>query len=116
MINIYHNTRCRKSREAIEYLKDQKINFNIIDYLNQNLSEEKISALINKLKIKPIELVRKNESIWKESYKSKKMSDLDIVRVLSSNPKLIERPIIESDKSAVIARPLKKLAIFLEKK
>ena len=116
MINIYHNTRCRKSREAIEYLKDQKINFNIIDYLNQNLSAEKISEIINKLQIKPIELVRKNESIWKENYKSKKMSDLDIVFALSSNPKLIERPIIESEKSAVSARPLENLAFFLEKK
>lgn len=116
MINIYHNTRCRKSREAIEYLKDQKINFNVIDYLNQNLSAEKISEIINKLQIKPIELVRKNESIWKENYKSKEMSDLDIVRILFSNPKLIERPIIESEKSAVIARPLENLAVFLEKK
>lgn len=44
------------------------------------------------------------------------MSDLDIVRILFSNPKLIERPIIESEKSAVIARPLENLAVFLEKK
>ena len=88
----------------------------VIDYLNQNLSEEKIKVLINKLQIKPIELVRKNESIWKENYKSKEMSDLDIVRILFSNPKLIERPIIESEKSAVIARPLENLAVFLEKK
>ena len=116
MINIYHNNRCRKSREAIEYLKSQNINFNVIDYLNQNLSEEKISSLLKKLEIRPIDLVRKSESVWKENYKNKKISDVELIRILSSNPKLIERPIIESIKSAVIARPIENLVAFLEKK
>ena len=116
MINIYHNTRCRKSREAIEYLKTQNINFNVIDYLNQYLSEEKISLLLKKLEIRPIDLVRKNESIWKENYKNKKISDVELIHILSSNPKLIERPIIEVEKSAVIARPIENLVAFLEKK
>ena len=116
MINIYHNSRCKKSREAMEYLKNKNINFNVIDYLNQNLSEEKLSSLLKKLEIKPIDLVRKNESIWKENYKNKKISELELIHILSSNPKLIERPIIEAEKSAVIARPIENLVAFLEKK
>jgi len=116
MINIYHNSRCKKSREAMEYLKNKNINFNVIDYLNQNLSEEKLSLLLKKLGIRPIDLVRKNESIWKENYKNKKISELELIHILSSNPKLIERPIIEAEKSAVIARPIENLVAFLEKK
>ena len=116
MINIYHNTRCKKSREAMEYLKNKNINFNVIDYLNQNLSEEKLSSLLKKLGIKPIDLVEKLEKIWKENYKNKKISELELIHILSSNPKLIERPIIEAEKSAVIARPIENLVAFLEKK
>ena len=100
----------------MEFLKNKNINFNVIDYLNQNLSEEKLSSLLKKLGIKPIDLVRKNESIWKENYKNKKISELELIHILSSNPKLIERPIIEAEKSAVIARPIENLVAFLEKK
>ena len=100
----------------MEYLREKNINFNVIDYLNQNLSEEKLSLLLKKLGIRPIDLVRKNESIWKENYKNKKISELELIHILSSNPKLIERPIIEAEKSAVIARPIENLVAFLEKK
>jgi arsenate reductase len=116
MINIYHNSRCKKSREAMEYLREKNINFNVIDYLNQNLSEEKLSSLLKKLGIRPIELVRKNESIWKENYKNKEISEVELIRILSLNPKLIERPIIETKKNAIIARPLEHLVNFLVKK
>ena len=100
----------------MEYLKNKNINFNVIDYLNQNLSEEKLSSLLKKLGIKPIDKEQKNESIWKENYKNKKISELELIHILSSNPKLIERPIIEAEKSAVIARPIENLVAFLEKK
>ena len=100
----------------MEYLREKNINFNVIDYLNQNLSEEKLSSLLKKLGIRPIELVRKNESIWKENYKNKEISEVELIRILSLNPKLIERPIIETKKNAIIARPLENLVNFLVKK
>ena len=50
------------------------------------------------LSIKPIELVRKNESIWKEQFKGKDLSDTEIIEAMVQNPKLIERPIIKSKK------------------
>ena len=64
MIKIYHNNRCKKSREAVEYLKEKKIKFTIIEYLKVNLSIDEMTILINKLNIDPINLVRKNENIW----------------------------------------------------
>ena len=48
--------------------------------------------------IKPIELVRKNESIWKEQFKGRDLSDTAIIEAMVQNPKLIERPIIKSKK------------------
>jgi len=68
-MKIYHNPRCRKSREGIKYLESKKINFEVIDYIKNNLSSEQIRNILKKLQLKPIEIVRKNEAIWKEKYK-----------------------------------------------
>ena len=104
-MKIYHNPRCRKSREGISYLESKKINFEVIDYIKNNLSSEQIRNILKKLKLKPIELVRKNEAIWKEKYKSRDFTDDQLIKILSNEPKLIERPIIVSEKLAVIGRP-----------
>ena len=104
-MKIYHNPRCRKSREGIKYLESKKINFEVIDYIKNNLSSEQIRNILKKLQLKPIELVRKNEAIWKEKYKGKEFTDDQLIEILSNEPKLIERPIIVSEKLAVIGRP-----------
>ena len=65
MIKIYHNSRCRKSREALEILKTKNIEFEIIEYLKDNLTKNQLRDLIKKLGVEPINLVRKNEQIWK---------------------------------------------------
>ncbi len=104
-MKIYHNPRCRKSREGIKYLESKKINFEVIDYIKNNLSSEQIRNILKKLQLKPIELVRKNEAIWKEKYKGKDFSDEQLIKILINEPKLIERPIIVSEKLAVIGRP-----------
>ena len=104
-MKIYHNPRCRKSREGIKYLESKKINFEVIDYIKNNLSSEQIRNILKKLQLKPIELVRKNEAIWKEKYKARDFTDDQLIKILSNEPKLIERPIIVSEKLAVIGRP-----------
>ena len=104
-MKIYHNPRCRKSREGVKYLESKKINFEVIDYIKNNLSSEQIRNILKKLQLKPIELVRKNEAIWKEKYKGKDFTDEQLIKILSNEPKLIERPIIVSEKLAVIGRP-----------
>ena len=104
-MKIYHNPRCRKSREGVKYLESKKINFEVIDYIKNNLSSEQIRNILKKLQLKPIELVRKNEAIWKEKYKAKDFTDDQLIKILSNEPKLIERPIIVSEKLAVIGLP-----------
>ena len=113
-LKIYHNPRCRKSREALQYLEETKQSFDIINYIDKRLSKAEIEQLLKELGYQPEELIRKNEAIWKEQYKGKDLSVDELVAALSENPKLIERPIISNGKSAVIARPLEKLIDFLK--
>ena len=110
---IYHNPRCRKSREALKYLQDKGYDFEIKDYIKNLLSLEEIVELIESLNIKPIELVRKNEAIWKENFKNKDLDDNQIINALSKYPKLIERPIVTKGKSSIIAKPIDKMLNFL---
>ena len=70
---------------------------------------ESLSELIALLAIKPIELVRTTDKIWKETYKGKQMSDSDIIKAMVAEPKLIQRPIVVNKSKAVIARPLEKI-------
>lgn len=109
MIKIFHNNRCMKSRLGIKFLEENELNFEIINYLNNPLSLEEIKIIVKKLKIKPIELVRKNETIWKSNYKNKELSDEEIVIAMFNYPKLIERPIIINGDKAVIGRPAEKI-------
>jgi arsenate reductase len=110
MIKIYHNNRCQKSRLGVKFLEKNKLDFEIINYQNDSLSMDEIKFLLKKLKIKPIDLIRKNELIWKTNYKNKKLSDEEIVMAMVDNPKLIERPIIVNGDKAIIGRPTEKIS------
>ena len=113
-MKIYHNSRCRKSREALEILRTKNIEFEIIEYLKDNLTKNQLKDLIKKLGIKPINLVRKNEQIWKENFKNKKLTSDEIIQILSDNPKLIERPIVELNDKAIIGRPPENIINLLQ--
>ena len=104
-MKIYHNPRCRKSRDGVEYLSSKGIDFEIIYYLKNPLSKKEIKLLVSKLGISISDLIRKNEKIWKENFKDKNLSEKELIKMLLKEPKLIERPIIESKNLAVIGRP-----------
>jgi len=112
-MKIYHNNRCRKSREGLAILEVSKQPFEIVNYLENPPSKEELENIVNMLAIEPIELVRKNEAIWKENFKDKDLSDIAIINVMLKYPKLIERPIVIKNNRAVIGRPPEKIKELL---
>ena len=109
MIKIYHNPRCSKSREGLCTLQDLKQPVEIINYIENPLTFDELQEIIRLLNIKPIELVRTKEAIWKEQFKDKELTDEEIITAMVENPKLIERPIVINGNKAVIARPSEKI-------
>lgn len=105
MIQIYHNSRCSKSREGLQILEESGKEFEVIEYMKEKVSVDELKNLIEKLKIQPIDLVRKNETIWKENFKGKELSDQEILEAMAEFPNLIERPIVIHNGKAVIGRP-----------
>jgi len=105
MIKIYHNSRCTKSRQGLVMLENSGKEFEIINYLKAIPSEKELTEIIKLLNVAPINLIRKNEQIWKENFKGKELSDKEIIVAMIQNPKLIERPIVINNNKAVIGRP-----------
>lgn len=112
-MKIYHNNRCRKSRESLAILEASKQPFEIIHYLENPPSKEELLDILRMLAIKPIALVRKNEAVWKENFKGKELSDNAIIEAMLKYPKLIERPIVIKNRKAVIGRPPEKVKEIL---
>jgi arsenate reductase len=113
MITVYHNARCKKSRESLELVKNSGKEYQIREYLKEPLSEEELGKLLDKLSFYPMQLIRTNEKIWKEEYKNKDLSDKELITVMVKNPKLIERPIVETPNTAVVGRPGSKIQDIL---
>ena len=113
MIQIYHNSRCGKSRECLAFLEKSGQEYEIIKYLEDVPTFDELKEIIKKLGIKPIELVRRKEKIWTENFKDKPLFDDEIINAMISNPILIERPIVINGDKAIIARPLEKATAIL---
>jgi len=114
MLKIYHNPRCSKSRNAVEYLNDNNHDYETILYLQTPPTGEELKDIVAKLKLNVRDIIRVKESEYKESNLSDKtLSDDQIINILTKNPKLIERPIIVANDKACIARPIDNLINML---
>ncbi|MBO3698212.1 arsenate reductase (glutaredoxin) [Roseivirga sp. E12] len=105
MLQILHNPRCSKSRETLQIIQDSDTQVEIIEYLKDVPSRAALEEVVQKLDIKPIDLIRKGEDIYKEQFKGKTLSDSEWIEAMVANPKLIERPIVIKGDKAVIGRP-----------
>ena len=113
MIQIYHNSRCSKSRDCLAFIENSKKEFKIINYLINPPSFDELSVIIKKLQLEPLDLVRQKEKVWIENFKNQKLNAQEIIQAMVSNPILIERPIIIKENSAIIGRDLKKVTDFI---
>ncbi|MDP6891955.1 MAG: arsenate reductase (glutaredoxin) [Verrucomicrobiota bacterium] len=102
---IYHNPRCSKSRQALQLLKENGEEPDVIEYLKKPLNQTELADLVKKLKISAHELLRKKEDEYNELGLSPETPEEDILTAIAINPILLERPIIVKGRQALIARP-----------
>lgn len=108
-LKIYHNPRCAKSREALKMIQDKGVKVEVIEYLQSPPTEKELRNILKTLSLSPIEIIRKNETLYKEKFKNKALSDSEWIKILANNPILIERPIVIKGNKAVIGRPPEKV-------
>ncbi|MFV0431562.1 MAG: ArsC/Spx/MgsR family protein [Alphaproteobacteria bacterium] len=111
-ITYYHNPKCSKSRAGLAILQEQNIDAELRLYLEDPLSIEELNKIVAKLGIKPIEIARKKEAA--EVGITADMSDDEIIAILSQNPHVIERPILEIDEKATVGRPTENIIQLID--
>lgn len=114
MLVIYHNPRCSKSRETLNLIEESGNMVQVVEYLKTPPSKSELENIVQMLGIKPEELVRKNEEIYKQNFKGRDFSDDEWIDILVENPQLLERPIVVKDKKAVLGRPPESVKTLLD--
>ena len=104
-LTIYHNPACTKSRETLALIRERGHEPQIVEYLKTPPSEAELTAIVRKLGIKPLELVRTGEQVFKDKYKGKTLSDKEWIKAMVADPILIQRPIVVRGDAAAIGRP-----------
>jgi len=103
-ITIYHNPRCSKSRTTLKLIQDAGFEPEIIEYMKNPPTPETLKALLKKLGMTAGELVRRNETAFKEADLAEADDDA-LVQAMSREPRLIQRPIVVQGQQARLGRP-----------
>lgn len=113
-ITVYEKPTCTKCREMDRFLRESSVDFSKINYYLEPLSERKLRHLIKKIGIKPRELLRTSEPIYRELGLGKKeFTDDEIISLMVTHPDLIQRPIVERGDRAVLGRPTENVRALL---
>lgn len=109
-ITIYEKTTCTTCRKVAKYLLENGVVFDKVNYYVEPFTKSKLRSLLKKMKMKPSELLRNKENIYKElRLADKKQSEDEILDLLVKYPELVQRPIIEMGDKAILARPPEKI-------
>ena len=114
MIKVLHNNNCSKSRAILEHLDENNVPFEIVDFIENPLSEIELKTVLKKLNTDVQGLIRKNEALFKEKFAGQELSDDEWIKVLAENPSLIQRPILIKGNIAMVARPIENVNFFIE--
>ena len=103
---IYHNPRCSKSRTTLSILEEKARDFEIIKYLETPPNASEIKKLLSELGINARDLMRKGEAEYKDqNLGDESLTQNQLIDAMVATPKLIERPIVRTEKGTVIGRP-----------
>lgn len=112
-VTIYHNPQCSKCRQTMALLDENKVEAEIIEYLQTPPSKEELSNIIN-LGIPAQELVRTGEDEWTAlGIDINTASDDELIEAMVSTPKVIQRPIVVANGKATLGRPPEKVLDIL---
>jgi arsenate reductase len=95
-------------------LRESGVSFEKINYYIEPLTKKKLVELLAKMKMKPRDLLRTSEAIYKElGLRTTEFTDDEIVSLMVKHPDLIQRPIVERGNRAVLGRPTENVKSLL---
>ena len=109
-LTVYEKPSCTTCRQVSKILIEKRIDFDKVNYYIEPFSKSKLKSLLKKMNMKPSDLLRKNEHVYKDlDIKNKNYSEDKILNLMIENPDLVQRPILELGDKAVLGRPVEKI-------
>ena len=114
MIVIYQKPTCTTCLAVHAALKESGVDFTAVDYYVDPIPKDKLLQLLKKMKMRPADLLRTKEPIYKTlDIRNRHLTDDQIVDLMVQHPDLIQRPIVEKGSKAILARPAERLKEIL---
>lgn len=105
-VTIYHNPRCSKSRATLALLEERQLQPRVIRYLDDPPSADTLRDILRRLNLRPRDLLRQSEAEYRElGLADGRQSDDELIDIIIQHPKLMQRPIVVTDRHAAIGRP-----------
>ena len=99
---VYEKPTCTTSRKVVKALREKEIEFDRVNYYETPFTEQHLSSLLAKMKMKPSELLRKKDKAFKElDFKNRTYTEDQILNLMVKNPDLIERPIVQKGNKVI---------------
>ncbi len=115
MIEIWHNPRCSKSRQALKLLEERGFKPTVIRYLETPPTKERLLDVLKCLALEPREVMRSREVIYSTlSLGDDTLDENALIEAMAAHPILIERPVIIIGDRAVIGRPPERVLELLD--
>ena len=110
---IYHNPRCSKSRQTLALLGEHGVEPKIVEYLQNPPDPETLETVLEELGMEPQAAMRTKEKEYRTLGLAGVTDSQSLIRAMTENPILIERPIVVSGSRARIGRPPEKVLELL---
>lgn len=109
-ITVYEKPTCTTCRKVSKIFSDNGVDFEKVNYYVEPFSKSQLRSLLKKMKMKPSELLRTKEEVYKQlKMKERNFSEDEILDLMIKHPDLVQRPIVEKGNKAILARPAEKI-------
>ena len=113
-VRIYHNPKCSKSRAVLELLEAREVDLEVVNYLEQPLTVQELQDLFSKMRVSPREVMRTDVPTYQEQRLSdEKLSDKELIAAIATEPALLNRPIVVTEKGAKLCRTIELVQTLL---
>jgi len=112
---VYEKSTCTTCRELAALLEEEGVEFDRVDFHIEPLSEDELHALVGKTGRPASELFRAREPVYEElKLGEREVDDEEAIKLMAEHPELMQRPVVERDERAVLARPVERVRELLE--
>lgn len=113
-ITIYQKPTCTTCRQAVQILKDTGQPFEAINYYEKRFTKAQLKRVLTKAGLRVRDVLRTKEDIYKSlGLAEKDLSEDELLTFMIEHPDLIQRPLVETAETAILARPAETIKTLL---